>query len=248
MEKLQKIVYTVINPFFISFSLLPFYLYYPKFLNGYHYDLLSRYSPNDKALGLCSYYLCCLIFGSFINNFISKHIRDTSFINIFYSISLVCVMTLFNVLDKVDHLISKIIFCMALATLLTFFRRNHIIEDILEIDKATENIKLSKIAKNRQNEASSRIHFGYYNLDFKKPALEEWDKLDQPIRKQFIKRFDKILKNPRSLNNILCDFKLTDCYKTKLENFEYYLIYSLENNMSDFTVLALGKYHLSKEP
>ena len=62
-----------------------------------------------------------------------------------------------------------------------------------------------------------------YNLEFKKEALKEWNKLDQSIQEQFKKKIKKILQNPCIPSARLSGYNLNECYKIKLRQSGYRL-------------------------
>jgi len=78
-----------------------------------------------------------------------------------------------------------------------------------------------------------------YNLRFHELALKEWRKLDSTIREQFKKKLSERLENPRVPSAALSG--MPDCYKIKLRQTGYRLIYRVEEDIIFVTVLSIGK-------
>jgi mRNA interferase RelE/StbE len=78
-----------------------------------------------------------------------------------------------------------------------------------------------------------------YNLRFHELALKEWRKLDSTIREQFKKKLSERLENPRVPSAALTG--MPDCYKIKLRQIGYRLIYRVEEDIIFVTVLSIGK-------
>ena len=78
-----------------------------------------------------------------------------------------------------------------------------------------------------------------YNLEFKVSALKEWKKLDGGIREQFKKKLAERLERPRVESARLSG--MPDCYKIKLKNAGYRLVYQVDDNRITVTVVAVGK-------
>lgn len=78
-----------------------------------------------------------------------------------------------------------------------------------------------------------------YNLEFDKRALKEWQKLDGSIRTQFKKKLAQILSNPRVESSRLRE--LEGCYKIKLRQSGYRLIYQVQDDRIVVLVVAIGK-------
>jgi mRNA interferase RelE/StbE len=78
-----------------------------------------------------------------------------------------------------------------------------------------------------------------YNLEFKVSALKEWKKLDGGIREQFKKKLAERLERPRVESARLSG--MPDCYKIKLKNAGYRLVYQVDDNHITVTVVAVGK-------
>lgn len=66
-----------------------------------------------------------------------------------------------------------------------------------------------------------------YSLEFKESALKEWQKLDGSIREQFKKKLAERLVRPRVASARLSG--MPDCYKIKLKNAGYRLVYVVEH-------------------
>jgi mRNA interferase RelE/StbE len=90
-----------------------------------------------------------------------------------------------------------------------------------------------------------------YELEFKESALKEWHKLDNSIRELFKKRLAERLVVPRVESVRLTG--LPDCYKIKLRDVGYRLVYQVNDNLLIVEVIAVGKrennlvYRLAKE-
>ncbi len=78
-----------------------------------------------------------------------------------------------------------------------------------------------------------------YELAFKDSALKEWRKLDESVRKQFIKKLAERLEQPRIEAD--CLRSLTDCYKIKLKNAGYRLVYQIDDQQILVIVVAVGR-------
>ncbi|MFT8507604.1 type II toxin-antitoxin system RelE family toxin [Acetobacter sp.] len=79
-----------------------------------------------------------------------------------------------------------------------------------------------------------------YRVEFDDEALEEWDALDGSIRKQFLKKLQKLKHNPYSPGNALTG-GLAGYYKIKLRDVGYRLVYSIEEDRIVIFVLAVGR-------
>jgi len=77
-----------------------------------------------------------------------------------------------------------------------------------------------------------------YSLEFKESALKEWQKLDATIREQFKKRLAERLENPRLESARLSG--MPDCYKIKLRDVGYRLVYQVEEERVVIVVVAVG--------
>jgi len=78
-----------------------------------------------------------------------------------------------------------------------------------------------------------------YELEFKKSALKEWNKLGQPIKDQFKKKLKERLENPHVPSAALTG--ASNLYKIKLRKLGYRLVYSVEDKIVTVTVIAVGK-------
>ncbi len=78
-----------------------------------------------------------------------------------------------------------------------------------------------------------------YDLEFKNSALKEWRKLDSSIREQFKKRLGARLEAPHVPSARLSG--LPDCYKIKLRDAGYRLVYQVCDNRLVVVVIAVGK-------
>jgi mRNA interferase RelE/StbE len=78
-----------------------------------------------------------------------------------------------------------------------------------------------------------------YLLDFDERALREWRKLGSTVREQLKKKLSSILSTPRIEANKLSG--LPDCYKSKLRQSGYRLIYQVFDDQVVVFVVAVGK-------
>jgi mRNA interferase RelE/StbE len=78
-----------------------------------------------------------------------------------------------------------------------------------------------------------------YSLEFKESALKEWRKLDGAIRGQFKKKLAERLTKPRVASAKLSS--MADCYKIKLRNAGYRLVYQVNDQRIVVIVVAVGK-------
>jgi mRNA interferase RelE/StbE len=85
----------------------------------------------------------------------------------------------------------------------------------------------------------SALRLMSYNLEFKESALKEWRKLDSSIRELFKKRLAESLIIPRIESARLAE--LPDCYKIKLRNAGYRLVYQVCDDRVVVMVIAVGK-------
>lgn len=77
-----------------------------------------------------------------------------------------------------------------------------------------------------------------YELEFKESALKEWHKLDHSIKELFKKRLTERLDAPRVKSARLSGFP--DCYKIKLRDVGYRLVYQVCDNRLLVVVIAVG--------
>ena len=90
-----------------------------------------------------------------------------------------------------------------------------------------------------------------YELEFKESALKEWHKLDNSIRELFKKRLAERLLVPRVESARLSG--MPDCYKIKLRDIGYRLVYQVHDTLVIVEVIAVGKrennlvYRLAKD-
>ena len=78
-----------------------------------------------------------------------------------------------------------------------------------------------------------------YKLVFKEQAKKEWDKLDEPVRKQFAAKLKERLDEPRIENSRLSG--MSDCYKIKLRRAGFRLVYQVRDNELVVSIVAVGK-------
>ena len=78
-----------------------------------------------------------------------------------------------------------------------------------------------------------------YELLFHPDALDEWGKLDKPVREQFKKKLAERLLTPHVPASKLSDQK--NRYKIKLRSMGYRLVYDVVDAQLIVTVVAVGK-------
>ncbi|MDX9710251.1 MAG: type II toxin-antitoxin system RelE/ParE family toxin [Trichloromonas sp.] len=78
-----------------------------------------------------------------------------------------------------------------------------------------------------------------YELEFKVSALKEWRKLDESVRHQFKKKLIERLVHPKVEADRLRH--LPDCYKIKLRNAGYRLVYQVDDRKILVIVVAVGR-------
>ena len=78
-----------------------------------------------------------------------------------------------------------------------------------------------------------------YRLRFHELALTEWNKLDGSIKSQFKKKLAERLEQPRVKSSALSGMK--DCYKIKLRQLGYGIVYRVDDDIVSVTVIAAGK-------
>lgn len=78
-----------------------------------------------------------------------------------------------------------------------------------------------------------------YELLFHPDALDEWGKLDKPVREQFKKKLAERLLTPHVPASKLSGQK--NRYKIKLRSMGYRLVYDVVDTQLIVTVVAVGK-------
>ncbi|KAA6206048.1 MAG: type II toxin-antitoxin system RelE/ParE family toxin [Candidatus Tokpelaia sp.] len=78
-----------------------------------------------------------------------------------------------------------------------------------------------------------------YELEFKQKALKEWQKLPFNIREYFKKALAKRLQNPHIPAARLSGADFVNCYKIKLRNAGYRLVYEVDRLV--VLVMAVGR-------
>lgn len=78
-----------------------------------------------------------------------------------------------------------------------------------------------------------------YELEFKESALKEWRNLDNSIKELFKKRLAERIVKPRVESARLTG--LPDCYKIKLRDAGYRLVYQVFDEVLLVIVIAVGK-------
>jgi mRNA interferase RelE/StbE len=79
-----------------------------------------------------------------------------------------------------------------------------------------------------------------YELHFHPLALKEWKKLAKDLQEQFKKQLMRRLENPHVISAQLRS-TLKNCYKIKLRQSGYRLVYAVNDNQLIVTVIAVGK-------
>jgi mRNA interferase RelE/StbE len=85
-----------------------------------------------------------------------------------------------------------------------------------------------------------------YSLEFKIDALKEWKKLDNSVREQFKRKLEKVLINPCIQASRLSGFGVSECYKIKLKQSGYRLVYEVVNDKLTVIVVGVGKRDKNK--
>ena len=78
-----------------------------------------------------------------------------------------------------------------------------------------------------------------YELLFHPDALDEWGKLDRPVREQFKKKLAERMVSPHVPASKLSSQK--NRYKIKLRSMGYRLVYEVVDTQLIVTVVAVGK-------
>lgn len=78
-----------------------------------------------------------------------------------------------------------------------------------------------------------------YELGFHPEALNEWRRLDAPVREMFRKKLAERLENPHVPSARLAG--RSDCYKIKLRSVGYRLVYEVRDAQVTVIVVAIGK-------
>ncbi|MBL7004019.1 MAG: type II toxin-antitoxin system RelE/ParE family toxin [Gammaproteobacteria bacterium] len=78
-----------------------------------------------------------------------------------------------------------------------------------------------------------------YKIKFLPSALKEWKKLAPPIQKQFKKKLEERVDNPRNQASQLRGFK--NAYKIKLSSAGYRLVYEVNDGEITIFIIAVGK-------
>lgn len=78
-----------------------------------------------------------------------------------------------------------------------------------------------------------------YELEFKKSALKEWNKLNPAVKDQFKKILERRLSNPHVPAAKVSG--APNLYKIKLRQLGYRLVYSVSDKTITVSVIAIGK-------
>jgi mRNA interferase RelE/StbE len=84
-----------------------------------------------------------------------------------------------------------------------------------------------------------------YELHFHPIALKEWKKLSKELQEQFKKQLKPRLENPHLISAKLSG-QLKNCYKIKLHQVGYRLVYQINDNKMILLVVAVGKRNKNK--
>jgi mRNA interferase RelE/StbE len=78
-----------------------------------------------------------------------------------------------------------------------------------------------------------------YRLEFLPSAQKEWEKLGATVKSQFVKKLRERLETPRVASAAL--HGMPDCYKIKLRQSGYRLVYRVVETKVTVLVVAIGK-------
>lgn len=78
-----------------------------------------------------------------------------------------------------------------------------------------------------------------YRLRFHELALAEWRKLDGSVREPLKRKLEEQLLNPRIPSAALSG--MVDCYKIKLRQIGYRLVYRVDDDVVFVTVVSVGR-------
>lgn len=84
-----------------------------------------------------------------------------------------------------------------------------------------------------------------YELHFHPLALKEWKKLSQEMQEQFKKQLKRRLENPYVIS-VKLSGQLKDCYKIKLHQAGYRLVYQVNGTKMILLVVVVGKRNKNK--
>lgn len=77
-----------------------------------------------------------------------------------------------------------------------------------------------------------------FELGFRPRARKDWDKLDEPTRRRFVKKLKERLAAPRVKADKLR--QMPDCYKIKLASVGYRLVYQVRDQQLLVLVLVIA--------
>lgn len=83
-----------------------------------------------------------------------------------------------------------------------------------------------------------------YYLEYLPKALKKWNKLDITIKKQFYKKLQERLKNPKVQKDQLSGY--ANIYKIKLKSSGFRLAYEVKEDEIIVLVLSVGKRENNK--
>ena len=80
-----------------------------------------------------------------------------------------------------------------------------------------------------------------FKLEFETKAKKEWDKLDQPIKLAFKQVLLRRLNNPIVPKDRLSGTGKHECYKVKLRDYGFRLVYKVEHDRLILLVISVAK-------
>jgi mRNA interferase RelE/StbE len=80
-----------------------------------------------------------------------------------------------------------------------------------------------------------------YSLAFETKAKKEWDKLDNTIKQALKEVLIRRLDNPIVPKDRLHGTGKHECYKIKLRNYGYRLVYKIDHDVVVLLVISVGK-------
>ncbi len=83
-----------------------------------------------------------------------------------------------------------------------------------------------------------------YYLEYMPKALKKWDKLDTAIKKQFYKKLQERLVDPKVQKDKLSGY--SNIYKIKLRSSGFRLVYEVKDKEIVVLVLSVGKRENNK--
>ncbi|WP_375449699.1 type II toxin-antitoxin system RelE/ParE family toxin [uncultured Devosia sp.] len=78
-----------------------------------------------------------------------------------------------------------------------------------------------------------------YKLRFTDKAAKDWRKLDPSLKDKFTRKLQERLSNPRVISAVLHGMR--DCYKIKLRDDGYRLIYQVFDRTITVMIISIGR-------